>query len=340
MSTTSDDTDVTDPADPADRRLRDALPAVLAPLGRVERLDRLTGGLFATTYRATLSDGTRVVVKTAPTATDRLLTYELDLLRTEALVYGLAASRPELLMPRVVLTDFTRSVVPSDVVVATHLDGVPLTALDEDGRQPAHVRERVEPQLGALMARLHTVTGDRFGYPNAATGLVGATWPEAFGRMVGALLADAAAWGTDVPADDVRAALTRHRGALADVGCPALVHTDLWSGNLFVAPESLELTGVIDPERAVWGDPLLELAGADQLGLGPVPPALLAGYAAAGGDLALGTPAGETRLLLYRMSMSLVMLTEIAPRGYAGPGADAHRARCAATLRAVLDALA
>lgn len=323
-----------------DQHLRDALPRVLAPLGEVVALERLTGGMFATTFRATLADGTRVVVKTAPTATDRLLTYEHDLLRTEALVYGLAADRPDLLMPRVLLTDFSRTLVPSDVVVASHLDGVPLMDLEAGADRPEELRERVLPQLGALMARLHTVTGDRFGYPDAATGLVGATWPEAFGRMVGALLADAERWGTPLPADEVRGALARHRDALAAVARPTLVHADLWSGNLFVDPGSLTLTGVIDPERALWGDPLLELAGADQMGLGPVPAALLGGYAGAGGRLGLGTPAADTRLLLYRMYMSLVMLTEIAPRGYAGPELERHRATLAGNLRAVLDLLA
>lgn len=324
----------------ADQRLRAALPAVLAPLGRVERLERLTGGLFATTFRATLADGRRVVAKTAPTATDRLLTHERDLLRTEALVYRLAADHPGLPVPRVLLTDFTRAVVPSDVVVASHLDGVPLTSLEQDGRLPDAVRARVEPQLGAFMAGLHRITGERFGYPQDATGLVGATWPQALGRMVEALLADAAAWGTDVPAREIRAALDRHRAALAEVRVPVLVHTDLWSGNLFVDAGTSGLTGVIDPERAVWGDPLLELVGADQMGRGPVPPALLRGYADAGGHLAVGTPAGETRLLLYRMWIALVMVTEIAPRGYAGDGVSAHRATCAGNLRAALDALA
>jgi hypothetical protein len=323
-----------------DRLLRQALPGVLAPLGEVVDLEPLTGGLFATTYRATLRGGTRVVAKTAPTGTDRLLTYERDLLRTEAEIYGRAASRPDLLMPHLLLTDFTRTAVPSDVVVASHLDGVPLTTLAVDGRLPDAVRDRVEPQLGALMARLHTVTGERFGYPNAESGLVGTTWPEAFRRMTEALLADAARWGTDVPAGEVRAVLDRHEAALAEVERPALVHTDLWPGNLFVDPGTLALTGVIDPERAVWGDPLLELAGADQTGRGPVPAALLAGYAEAGGVPALGTPSGDARLLLYRMSISLVMLVEMAPRGYSGPGADAHRATCAGNLRVALDALA
>jgi aminoglycoside phosphotransferase (APT) family kinase protein len=324
----------------ADQHLREALPVVLAPLGRVDALERLTGGLFATTYRATLDDGRRVVVKTAPTATDRLLTHERDLLRTEALVYALAAGRPGIPVPRVLLTDFTRAVVPSDVVVASHLDGVPLTTLEAAGRLPGRVRDRVEPQLGALMAALHRITGDRFGYPNADTGLTGPTWPDAFGRMVEALLADAASWGSSVPAAEIRAALARHHHALAEVTTPVLVHTDLWSGNLFVDTGTCALTGVIDPERAVWGDPLLELAGADQMGRGPVPGALLAGYADAGGVLAPGTPSGEVRLLLYRMWMSLVMVTEMAPRGYAGAAADVHRATCAGNLRHALDALA
>ena len=326
-----------------DQHLRSALPGVLAPLGEVTSLERLTGGMFATTFRATLAGGRRVVVKTAPTATDRLLTYEHDLLRTEALVYGLAADRPGLLMPRLLLTDFTRTAVPSDVVVASHLDGVPLLDLAVDGTLPAEVEAAVRPQLGALMARLHAVTGERFGYPDPTTALAGSTWPDAFGRIVGALLDDARRWGTELPAAEVRSALARHRTALAEVVRPALVHTDLWAGNLFVDPATLRLTGVIDPERAVWGDPLLELAGADQTGLGPVPEDLVAGYAEAAGatgPLPLGTPAGDARLLLYRMSMTLVLLVEMAPRGYAGPGADAHRATCTATLRAVLDDLA
>lgn len=321
---------------PLDASTLHALATVLAPLGPLDRAELLTGGMFATTYRATLADGTRVVVKTAPTATDRLLRYEQDLLRTEALVYGLAADRPDLLMPRVLLTDLSRSVLPSDVLVVTHLDGTPLADL---GEVDDATSQRAQHELGAFMARLHTVRGDRFGYPNHATGLHAATWPEAFGAMAGALLDDAAAWGAEVPAARVRAALARHATALAEVRSPALVHTDLWPGNLFVEPATGALIGVIDTERAVWGDPLLELAGADQMGLGPVPGALLEGYASAGGSLALGTPSGDARLWLYRMHMSLVLTVEIGPRGYTGDWLVGHRAKAWENLHAALDAL-
>jgi aminoglycoside phosphotransferase (APT) family kinase protein len=314
----------------------DLLACVLAPLGTVTTAELLTGGMFATTYRVTLDDGTRVVAKTAPTATDRLLAYEHDLLRTEALVYTLAADRPDLLMPQVLLTDFSRTVLPSDVVVVSHLPGVPLV---DAGELAAEAGERVEHELGAYMARLHTLTGERFGYPNADAGLHAATWPEAFTRMTHALLDDAARWGTPVPDEEIRAALVRHAGALAEVTTPTLVHTDLWAGNLFVEPGTGELVGVIDTERAFWGDPLFELVGANQMGGRTAPRTLLDGYASAGGSFALGTPSGDTRLALYRLYMSLVMVVEIAPRGYTFAGLDGHRATVEALLRDALDTL-
>jgi len=317
-----------------------ALRRLLDSLGEVTGVEVLTGGMFATTYRVCLADGTRVIVKTAPVDTDRLLTYELDLVRTEALVYGLGAGRPELLMPRVLHTDFSRSILPTDVVVATHLDGVPLLGLSTATGESAADQPELLHDLGAVMAHLHTVTGSDFGYPNRATGLVAPTWPEAFGLMVEALLTDAERWATTVPAADIRAALQRHRAALAEVTVPVLVHTDLWAGNLFVDPVTGRLTGVIDPERAVWGDPLFEFAGADQLGGGPVPTALLDGYASCGAHPALGTPAGDTRLLLYRMYIALVQLVEIVPRRYAGDWVGAQRAAVDGSLRAALTALA
>ncbi|MGV8977146.1 MAG: phosphotransferase family protein [Cellulomonas sp.] len=310
---------------------------VLRPLGAVVRIELLTGGMFATTYRVSLGDGRRVVVKTAPTDTDRLLRYEHDLLRTEAAVYALAADRPDLLMPRVLLTDLSRTVFASDVLVVSHLEGVPLVDAGELG---AGVEETIQRQLGAFMARLHTVQGERFGYPNRDAGLHAETWTEAFGSMVEALLDDAGRWGTVLPCDEIRAVLVRHRAALTDVRVPVLVHTDLWAGNLFVDPSTGALLGVIDTERSVWGDSLLELAGADQLGRGPAPAALLDGYAAEGGAFGLSTASGATRLELYRLYMSLVLLVEIAPRGYAGDWLAAHRSTAAANLRASLDALA
>jgi aminoglycoside phosphotransferase (APT) family kinase protein len=329
----------TSPANVVGSDLPTSLKDLIAPLGAVADLEKLTGGTFATTYRATFADGRRVIVKTAPTDAARLLTYERDLVRTEAAIYELATAHPGLLMPKVLMTDFSRTVVPGDVLVVTHQEGMPLTDVQAEGPWSADDESHLQHQLGAYMAGLHRLTGPRFGYPNDATGLRASTWPQAFGRMVEAVLADAQRWDIPVPRDAVRAALHRHRDALAEVREPQLVHTDLWAGNLFVDPLTRRLTGVIDTERSLWGDPILEFAGADELGRGPVPQPLLDGYASLSGSRPLEAPDGETRLLLYRLYIALVLSTVFVPRGFTGPDMVQYRAECEASVAAALDGL-
>lgn len=357
----------------------DQLSRIVSPLGEIADSASLDGGLFASTFRVDLTDGRRLVVKITSADTSRLLRYEHGILGTEEDVYRRVADRPDLLMPRVVHSDFSRSVLDGDALVVTFLDGDvwnTLPPLDDAAT------ERVRHDLGAFMARLHTVTGDAFGYPAPASGMSAPTWPEAFGLMVDALLADAQTWDVDLPADDLRAAVARHHDALAEVTVPCLVHADLWPGNLFLSAEasassedqpSLQLSGVIDTERCLWADPLYELAGADQLGLGPVPPALAAGYRAAGGHLPVDEPwfeaptpgefrpddgaplardavgqvrpgastlgAADVRLLLYRAYISAVLVTEVVPRDYQGEWVQGYRDTAAANLDVLLNQL-
>lgn len=322
------------------------LGKVVAPLvtdaGPLDHIERLEGGMFATTYRLHFAGGERAVAKMAPTGADRLMRYEHGILGTEELVYRLAQGRPELLMPTVLLSDFTREHVGTDVLVVTHLDGIPWRSLPA---QTAEQRATIHSGLGKVMAALHTVTGPRFGYPAAPT-LQGDTWPDAFAAMFAGLLADAVTWGTDIPRERIMAAMVRQRSALALVEVPRLVHTDLWEGNVFLDPTTLAITGIIDTERAFWGDPLFEFAGADQVGTGPIPAPLAEAYRAAGGLLDVTEPpcpgalsAADARLLLYRSYMYCVLLVEPGPRAYEGDWVAAQHEDLTAKLATALDVL-
>ncbi len=326
-----------------------ALTRVVAPVGELTGATPLTGGYFATTYAVDLADGARVVVKTAPTASERLMTYELDLVRSESLVYELAADRPELRMPRLLRFDGSRTDLPGDVVVASFLPGTPwqeagFGKVDEDPRAA-----RTQHELGVLMARLHAVTGERFGYvrsvaePAGTDGPAGArlhgdTWPEAFGRMVEAILGDGVRWGVDLRPDDVRTVLARHHDVLARVTTPVLVHGDLWEGNVFVTAEG-ELVGVIDPERSLWADPLMDLIGADQFGRDTPAPRLLAGLREGGAPLSIDDEDAYVRFMLYRMYMSMILHVEAEPRGYDGEGGAWYRRTSGELLGWALDEL-
>lgn len=208
----------------------------------------LTEGMFNAAYRLTATDGREVVLKVAPPPDVPLLTYERDLMRTEALAFELMAARG-LPVPEVLL----------------HEDGLLLmTALKGESWRSARSRlsdvehGALRRELGAIVRELHTVRGDVFGYvqgPNAAT------WREAFTAMVEAVLADADRFGVELP--DVRPAFAARAHLLDEVTEPVLVHFDLWEANVFLAggeAEGYRIEGIIDPERAVFGDPLAEIA--------------------------------------------------------------------------------
>lgn len=324
----------------------DQVVALLAPLGAVRRVAPLSGGLFASVLRADLADGRTVVVKVTGSDTSRLLRYEHGVLGTEAAVDRVAHAAG-LPLPQVLHHDTTRAHVDGDALVTTFLAGDLWSTLELDGATAARARR----SLGALMARLHHVTRDdgapdRFGYPAPEAGLAAPTWPEAFAGMVRAVLDDAVRWDVDLPADRLVAAVERHHSLLAAVTTPRLVHADLWPGNLLLDPVDRTVVGAFDAERALWGDPVFELVGADQLGAGAVDADLLAGYRDAGGDLGVGdgtpgsgAPDAWQRLRLYRAYFACLLVVETVPRGYSGDWVAGYLRTARANLQRVLEEL-
>jgi aminoglycoside phosphotransferase (APT) family kinase protein len=187
--------------------------------------------------------------------------------------------------------------VQDDFIVTSLLPGASLTEVPDGSA----VRE----QLGTAIAGLHRITGPHFGYTGDRPS--GADWPTAYQAIIAALLADAADWDVPLPAGVGRLA-ERHHATLATVTTPALLHFDLWDGNVLAAEG--RLTGLVDGERYLWGDPLLDLASPalfHRIEDEPEHP-FLRGYTAATGLVI--DEAARTRLALYRIHLYLLMLTE------------------------------
>lgn len=104
---------------------------------------------------------------------------------------------------------------------------------------------------------------------------------------------------------------------LDDVTRPALVHFDLWQGNILVAgePGARRIGGIIDGERMFWGDPAADFVSLALFGDMEEDKDFLAGY----GESAPGGPVEfdaslRLRLALYRAYLYLIMLVETVPR--------------------------
>lgn len=324
---------------------------ILAPLGRVTGHRILAGGTFSAVQAAHLADGTTVVIKTSvPEATPpertRLLTYEHDMLGAERDMLTLLESVDGVPSPRLILTDFTREFADVDVVVMEHVQGVAwdTVAGDMTAEANAHAWE----QVGAIMAAMQSIEGEVFGYPARGFALGAPTWPAFFGKLVEATIADAEKWGVDVEPDRLIDALAASAHALAAVRTPTLVHNDLWQGNVLIDAATGQVHGVLDFERALFGDPLQDFCGAQSMSTGGVENALLEGYARAGGrdprEDGASTATGfdelaDARLTLYRLWSTTVQLIEIVPRGFHGDWVAGHRATITANRAALFDQL-
>lgn len=314
------------------------LSHVLAPLGAVAGHRLLSGGTFSAVQAASLTDGRTVVVKTSvpeaalPDGRTPLLTYERDMLATERDVLTLLHNVEGVPSPRVLLSDFTRSAADVDVVVMEYVRGTPWDTVEQSMTRDANAR--AWEQVGAIMAAMQSISGDVFGYPAQDFALGAASWPTFVASLIEATIADAEEWGVDIEPDRLIDALAVCAQSLTAVTRPTLVHNDLWPGNVLLDPETGQVHGVVDFERALFGDPLQDFCGADSMNAGRVSTSLLAGYANAGGlvphESGVATPTGldegaDARLTLYRLWSMSVQLIEIVPRGFHGDWVTGHR---------------
>ncbi len=309
----------------ADAQIAAVMERAGVPAGRIAAALPLTGGTYNALHTVELTDGSRLVLKVPPPAHLPRMRYEAGLLHGEALFYASAAPAG-VPAPRVVRAEPEETPDRPPYLLMTHLPGAPWYGAVEG--MAAAERDRLRTELGTLVARLHTVRGPGFGYPAQALAPLADRWAPAFAAMAGALLDDAAAYDPWLPAalPEIRAVFDAAGPALEEVTDPALVHFDLWSGNVLIdgPPGGRSVTGLIDGERMFWGDPLADFASLSLLygavaggGAGDDRPehdaAFLAGYTAAGGAVGTGAAAAR-RIALYRAYLYLIMLVEVVPR--------------------------
>jgi Ser/Thr protein kinase RdoA (MazF antagonist) len=297
----------------------------------------LDGGTFNSVYRISVAGRPGLILKLSPDPLGPMMTYETGILDTEAQFYTLARERAGLPVPEVIETLYLGTEFGGgQALLVTELPGVPWAG----SGLPAAARGAVRAELGQLMAAMHAVTGPAFGYPSESTGTLSLRWDEAFTAMINAVLSDAERYQAVLPVEPqrVRNALLSCANELAAVQVPALVHFDLWEGNILLdLAGHPRISGLVDGERAMWGDPVMDFASAALFGEIRDDEDFIGGYQLSGTVLPLDS-AGRRRLLLYRVYLWLIMTVEPIPRGY-GQARSTHAETVAERLTADLSEL-
>ncbi|MET7701248.1 aminoglycoside phosphotransferase family protein [Streptomyces sp. NPDC005485] len=323
---------------------REQLDHVLAASGIDPALIRacteLSDATFNTAYRLRLADSAEhsgLVLKVAPHPDAPTLSHEPGIMRTEEMFYRATAGKAP--VPEVVHADFTRKVIGSDFLLMSELPGGSWFA--ERERIADDDRTRMRAELGGMVAALHEVTGPGYGYPQF--GDLAPDWRTAFLSMVDAVLTDADTFASVLPrtTERIRRTIRARADVLDEVVVPVLVHFDLWDGNILVdrTPEGrTRISGLVDGERAFWGDPVAELVSLGLFQDIEQDEPYLSGYRAAGGHLVFDS-ATRLRLSLYRSYLYLIMLVETTPRGFSGPEQQERTRYVSGLLDAELDNL-
>ena len=267
----------------------------------------LTAGQCNALYDVRLEDGGRCVLKVAPSGDVRLRRGEAWLMKTEIFAMRLAADLPGVPVPRVLFADDSRTVCSAPYFIMEYAKGHPAAA-DRKSWTPDE-KDDWYRRFGAMIRRISAAESDRFGI--AASGREFGTLSGFVGDLLEMILADLTDFGVETGADP-RAVLARFpsdEDAFREVRVPRLVHYDFWENNVMI--EGDRITALIDWERALFGDPLME----DRFRGYAICPALLEGY----GKSTL-TEAEERRCLWYDLIMDGCLMADVFVRQYADDG--------------------
>lgn len=189
-------------------------------------------------FLVTFGDGERVVVKRAPENWH----WSID---KEAFVYGLVAGAVDVPVPEVLA-----SPAPG-MLVLSHVEG--------DGTAVVATADLYR-QIGSMLARLHAVQVDAFGY----IGTQGIVEPhDTNGGYMRHQFAKKLEEHTELGGDEslgIRIAthVAERAGLFDSCVAPSLCHNDCHEGNLIVRDG--RIVALVDFQNAVGGDPLLDLA--------------------------------------------------------------------------------
>ncbi|MBN1557080.1 MAG: aminoglycoside phosphotransferase family protein [Lentisphaerae bacterium] len=230
------------------------------------RARRFGAGKFSEVFAVTC--GTReYVLRVAPPDSVLQLFYEYRMMRQEPALHARLRSETGVPVPPILAHDFSRTRLARDFLIMPRLPGGPLS---HAALAPA-ARDRALREWGRHVRDIHALTDpeNRFGYlgrhrcmePQPA-------WRDAFLLMYRKLLDDIAGCGVydASTADDAQRLVEDHAEVFEACRASRLCHGDLWVTNLLVDGAG-GVTGVLDFDRACWGDVEWDLAIAEYCGV-------------------------------------------------------------------------
>lgn len=226
------------------------------PSFQIKYCHELTEGYFNMAYEICLSDGSKVVLKIAPPKDARIMTYEKNIMFNEVNAMKMVKKAGKIPVPDILGYDDSLTVCNAPYFFMEKLEGQSLYTV-KDSLSKGKL-DNIYMEVGRINRRINEISCPCFGYPGQPK-FQGTEWYSVFEKMLEVGIQDAQRGNVDlkIPIDTLRKFLQKDRNIFEEVTEPKLVHWDCWDGNIFVRDAAV--TGIIDWERSIWGDPLMEV---------------------------------------------------------------------------------
>lgn len=274
------------------------------PKLQVDSITELTEGMCNAAYLFTFHDGSKSVLKIAAENRQGRMTNERNLMETEVKAMRLLEQTDSVRVAKIHYYDTSHMLCDADYFFMEALPGKSLYSMREELTEEE--KNRIHYEIGLAEHAISEIRGEKFGLLGEQEHTHETLYAFVY-ELIGNVLSDAdkkqVVIGVD--AEEILTQLCQDKAAFDEVKKPALVHWDMWEGNLFIYEK--HLAGIIDWERAMWGEAFMD----DRFRRHTRHPEFLRGY----GQTSFSQNEMR-RILWYDVLLYLTMMTEGAYREY------------------------
>lgn len=231
------------------------LAEIAFPEREVSSIEELTAGLCNALYVVTMTDGFKTVLKVSSPGMVGKTSNEQWLIESETAAMRLVAEHvPSVPAPKVLFYDDSMTRCSGKYFFMEYMNGELMMPL-----RRTLTKERARAlysAMGRAVRDIGTIKNDTFGIVNSGIG-----FDSLYGvvnQLIGNMTGDMERCGADmgVTRDEILAQLLADKPYFDEVTEASLVHFDIWENNILVCGD--EITGIVDWERALWAEPLME----------------------------------------------------------------------------------
>lgn len=239
-----------------DRKVIEQMVARAFPNMPCREIIELKEGYFNVAYLITLINDEKTILKIAPHPDSRIMSYEKNIMFSEVDSLRLVKKETDVPVPDIIYYDNSYDNCSFEYYFMSFIEGETLNLINDSLSEDE--KRAIQIKLGKYNHSINQITGSKFGYYGQPE-LQGTNWFEVFRNMIQLAYHDANVANIHVPIkeEELLSLLDRDKAYFDEVTVPRLVHWDIWAGNVFI--KNKKISGIIDFERCIWADPLLEV---------------------------------------------------------------------------------